>query len=264
MKKDKYIAMFMTTLMIAIPIGAVMILMVYAFGLMTIPDGKTTYDFIKDHGSLIAGLIGIVGVGILVFFQIKTHKEIIENSKNIVLLEKFESDKKQFFYDVKAFHACLSQVRRKKFSIDFNDIDLYTKTIDDFEKLSNILFGIDIFLKSHNIPKGYFDFIECFCSFYANIIYLDAYIIKYEPDVNKENLNAMNDLLFPEVKKSLSMLIKEYSVINGNRVISKPILDAFNEFLNIEQLDQLEERHFKNILKYLSYFSTDFIDKKIR
>lgn len=62
MKKEEYCSIFMTTLMIAIPVGAIIILIVYAFGIIAVPKDKTTYDFIKDHGSLIAGIIGIIGV----------------------------------------------------------------------------------------------------------------------------------------------------------------------------------------------------------
>ncbi|OYQ79074.1 hypothetical protein B9T12_04685 [Wohlfahrtiimonas chitiniclastica] len=93
MDKEKYIAIFMTTLMIALPIGAMMILIVYAFGIMAVPEHKTTYDFIKDHGSLTAGIISIVGVLILIWHQGKTTKEVIESNVRVMKNEALEIQK---------------------------------------------------------------------------------------------------------------------------------------------------------------------------
>lgn len=90
---ERHFSIFMTTLMIAIPVGAVIILIIYAFGFVAIPEEKTTYEFIKDHGSLIAGLIGFGGVAWLIINQNRETNKLIKSEYKKIKYEVFEKNK---------------------------------------------------------------------------------------------------------------------------------------------------------------------------
>lgn len=83
MKKEKYCSVFMTTLMISIPMGGVIALLIEIF------SDSGVYQILTDLGSFIAGVIGFVGIFILVWNQNKTTTFIIrsqdlEKSYNIL------------------------------------------------------------------------------------------------------------------------------------------------------------------------------------
>lgn len=87
MKKEERCSEFMSTLMVAIPVGAVVALIIEIF---------MTVDYFAEvstkHGSMIAGLLGILGVLILVRNQnietnrlIKSEYEVFEKNKEKAL-----------------------------------------------------------------------------------------------------------------------------------------------------------------------------------
>lgn len=118
MKKEECCSVFMTTLMIAIPIGAVIILIVYVFGIVAVPKDKTTYDFIKDHGSLIAGIFAVLAVVATITYQnINTTKQI--QAQNNLSTKNRVMDKQE---EVIVLLAASSKVLSKT-------IDGYGKTI---------------------------------------------------------------------------------------------------------------------------------------
>lgn len=76
-KKEEYCSIFMTTLMFVIPIGAIASLLIEIFGFVSIPKNKSAYDFIKDHGSLIAGLIALIAA----WWTIQTQYKLREKNR---------------------------------------------------------------------------------------------------------------------------------------------------------------------------------------
>lgn len=72
---------------------AVVFSILLVFLLSEIFGTKSIYDFLKDQGSLIAGIIGIIGVIAIIYFQIKTTKNLIESSKKILFLNNLSLTK---------------------------------------------------------------------------------------------------------------------------------------------------------------------------
>ncbi|WP_155964842.1 hypothetical protein [Wohlfahrtiimonas chitiniclastica] len=132
MKKEKYCSVLMTTLMIGIPLGAVLILIVYAFGFMTVPEGKSTYDFIVDHGSLMAGFMALIAA-IIAFYSQKqsTHKQI--DAQRYLALESLRISKIEELYSVvEGLRIKIILTRSDKVKDPVTDIDVF---IHDLSKV---------------------------------------------------------------------------------------------------------------------------------
>ncbi|MBS7837224.1 hypothetical protein [Wohlfahrtiimonas chitiniclastica] len=79
MKRENKSSIFLSVMAAVISICAVLLLVVAVLILISVPKNQGAYDFIKDHGSLIAGLVGFLGIFFLVKSQRNTTKSLIRS-----------------------------------------------------------------------------------------------------------------------------------------------------------------------------------------
>ncbi|OYQ84363.1 hypothetical protein B9T21_10160 [Wohlfahrtiimonas chitiniclastica] len=249
MDKEKYIAIFMTTLMIALPIGAVMTLIVYEFGVMAVPEHKTTYDFIKDHGSLIAGFIGLFGVGILVIVQMRTTMSIINSSREDVIVAIREKERSEFYKNIRSVHIKLGEMMNKNVgNLSLRD--------SDFNYLDELLDCILIFLKKNKLKHAYFTFLKDFLSLYQQKIYTS-----YSGGLDSEFVDSALKVLYDANICQLDKCLVEYNDIN-NSPLPPEIIDFFKNMKSTSYSD-VNEDFFRGIIFLLSTYYLFFIDKEI-
>lgn len=88
MKKDECISKFVASLIIAFPFMAMFAFLVELFGI------ETFIEISKNHGSLIAGIIGIIGVFILVWNQNKSTRQTVEATLKAIHVESKEIERR--------------------------------------------------------------------------------------------------------------------------------------------------------------------------
>lgn len=270
MKKEESCSVFMTTLMIAIPIGAVVAILLEIF----IPIGFGVIDYIAEvstkHGSTIAGLLGILGVFILVRNQNKTTKNLIKNSFDVLREERFLIDRG---------NARLSILRAKKdlnhsnhifnrgkfvWNSDVTNSDQYIKNIQLYilclKDINISIEQIHIFFSQHSIHKDYVKplYLIAFFENYLNVAYeilvygsagderdkpavnLDCYADYYADKIRSEIDQIIE--LYPELHKSKEELINAISLAAFPYILS--LSDALREISNwlldelIQELDR--------------------------
>lgn len=161
MKKEEYFSIFMTTLMIVIPIGAVIALLIEIFSISGI------YKALTDLGSFIAGIIGVIGVLFLVLNQNKTTEKTVNATLKAIHIESKEVEKRTNKENLVKVLQHISNINNLP---DKQDIQIeLNKAIDGFA-IFTIMNNIEI----NHIEKYRLSFINDILLFCQHLIKLDA------------------------------------------------------------------------------------------
>lgn len=137
MKKEECYSVFMTTLMIAIPVGAVIALLFEIF---------ITVDYFAEvstkHGSMIAGLLGILGVLILVWHQEKTTNKLIEAEREETDRELKKRDRIKYKDDAIRLYQAVINIYREINASSGGGYHKNAELMNAFRDVDVISFGI--------------------------------------------------------------------------------------------------------------------------
>lgn len=153
MKKNNFIlpAVFLLILLFlfVIPIGA--FLTSEIIGLKTTkPLGVWVYDFLKDHGSLVAGLISFGGVAWLIYNQKQETKKILENNFEVMRNEAFEARKLKSLEGSYAIREKFTSLYGDGSNNDFYFWNNPPQGQVNFDDIKKHLFFIESFLRRKN------------------------------------------------------------------------------------------------------------------
>lgn len=249
MKKESWSSIFLSVIAVIILICAALLLTLATLSFISAPKNQDVYDFIKDHGSLIAGLIGFGGVLVLVVVQMRTTKNIINSSRENVVLASREAESSAFYKNIRLINIKLSEIANKNIgnlslsNSDFNYLD---------EKLDDVL----IFLKKNKLKRAYFQFLKDFLSLYQQKIY-GSYDGELAPDLIDSTFKVLYDANIYQLDKCLI----EYSDIN-NSSLPQAAVDFFEE-IKKTSFDDIDEDFFRSVIFLLSTYSSCFIDNSI-
>ncbi len=154
MKKEEYFSIFMTTLIIVIPIGAVIALLIEIFSISGI------YKTLTDLGSFIAGIVGVIGVLILIWHQNKTTRQMIKSNMDVIKSEALESQKSKMIEHASNIGYKFGALR----NYGHNDFRIWSTTQPGrkfFEDIKPSLHLLDSFIHVNLNKKGINNLTEC-------------------------------------------------------------------------------------------------------
>lgn len=217
------------------------------------------YQLLKDQGSLIAGILGVLGVIILVIFQKISNREIIENSRELIILERREAEKNKFYLDLRDMERLLYMILYKINESPQNEIR--SKVYDDFE---DKLHGIMIFLKKYTKHYSFFELLREIAAYHRWVA-----IEKDDSDAVKYFWPDLTHIL--RCSKLFDQVIDDYLNINQKEDDHKRGWDD-----SCETIKKMREDFFDRTKKeftdielsvFLHYFYSEyksFIDKSVR
>lgn len=168
MKKDECISKFVASLIIAFPFMAIFAFLVELFGI------ETFIEISKNHGSLIAGLIGFGGVIWLIWNQNKETRKILDSNLIIIKNEAFEVKRARTLENAYAIKEKFTALNENDKNIDFHFWNKYSPGRYYFNDVKKNIFFIEDFLRGKNDFESYsLAAIKCFIQIYEDSCWLD-------------------------------------------------------------------------------------------
>lgn len=90
MKKENTSSIFLSVITVILLICAILLLMIAGLSFISAPKNQNAYDFIKDHGSFAAGILGFIGIFILVWSQSQSTKKTVSATLEAIKAESRE------------------------------------------------------------------------------------------------------------------------------------------------------------------------------
>lgn len=198
-------------------------------------SAKSIYDFLKDQGSLIAGIIGFSGVFIVIWNQNKTTKHIIKAN----YLEKAYSTLIQI-------NSCIDRMSRTSVEDD-NSLQILDELyIDGLEKISSLIIISQQLNATSNILLSYHNkFI---------VLHSLLYIEVSMATTNADNLDNT-------IKTSINSLANIKSVAEGHE---KTLIEKCTSYTGLDNSSQDDlHKWMQDILNATSYLLSDIrLDRK--
>lgn len=168
MKKDECCSVFITTLMIVIPIGAVVALLIEIFSINSI------YKMLTDLGSFIAGLLGFGGVIWLIWNQNKETRKILDSNLATMKNEAFEVKRAKSLDNAYAIKEKFTTLNENDKNIDFYYWNKNSPGHYYFNDIKKNIFFIEDFLRGKNDLESYsLAAIKCFIQIYEDSCWLN-------------------------------------------------------------------------------------------
>ena len=263
MKKEECCSIFMITLMIAIPIGAVLALIFDIFGLISISREKTVYLILQDHGSFLGALLGAVVLAITVYVTLASQ------TRNIERQMKFQDEQTKLQID--------AQSRQIQAQIDAeiaNNLD--NRSFYWFEQASDLMIDISELMR-RSIPLELSpvmvnDSYNLYLSKINRLINLDIQL-KIGENSEVRDYAKVTRLFFliracqseiitiDHCRSEISRDIQPYISTDTHNIIMQ-----CRELVKIGELKDLSEscRMLYQRSRYLNHSIADYIDEKMR
>ncbi|OYQ79154.1 hypothetical protein B9T11_07915 [Wohlfahrtiimonas chitiniclastica] len=164
--------------------------------------GKLLYDFLKDHGSLIAGIIGFIGIFILVWNQNKTTKKMlrsqdestkatVEATLKAILLESSAIEKRAHKMDIVKIISCKDEMHMTM--INNRGYLVYRDYQNNLYKIREVAKRLVFLIINKNNADRYKGllFINSFFIFYDELFKLSGRAFASQIDLDVVNVNDM-------------------------------------------------------------------------
>ncbi|MBS7819657.1 hypothetical protein, partial [Wohlfahrtiimonas chitiniclastica] len=197
------------------------------------------YDFLKDHGSLIAGIIGFIGIFILVWNQSKTTERLVESNKVLMKSEALEIQKTKAIESASRIGSKLEHISLPAagFSCAHSNFGVIF-----FDDISVDLYFLDTFLQN-NDPLFESGMVHCkaciddFVSLYkSSYTYGGVISNQYCQSLLNSLLCSLINLYSSNKVASCKGRNVVYTDWNGAELISSPLQlhDEFNTFNEVD------------------------------
>lgn len=220
MKKEECCSVFMTTLMIAVPVGSVIALLIEIFGINGI------YKVFTDLGSFIAGIIGFSGVIWLVLNQNKETKKILDSNMVLMRSEVLESQKIKATEHAASIGDKLSQLRRCSPAEFHNWVNDPSFGRYFFKEVKLFSYRLDAFIQNNGNSLELITCKECidnFIDLYEQPGFIGSYNHSYRPHQFSLLLGSlMNLYLIDGVAKQKGQFVIYTDWQTGNVLIHDP------------------------------------------
>lgn len=125
MKKEECISNFVASLIIAFPFMAMFAFLIEVFTI------ETFIEISKNHGSLVAGVLGVLGTIALVVIQIKLNRENIAKSRDLVHEERFEMERDRALNNIELINSYVTKTASAAMDPKLHKSDLFRMIIID-------------------------------------------------------------------------------------------------------------------------------------
>lgn len=171
---SKCTAVFLYLLGASIAICGILLLIIATLGFISAPKHQAFYNFIKDHGSLLAGMISFVGVIWLILSQKKETKKILDSNFKIMKNEAFEAKRIKSLEGGYAIREKITSLYGGGRNNDFYFWNKYPKGRSHFDAIEERIFFIEGFLRRRGERESYsLGAIKAFIKIYNDPCWLD-------------------------------------------------------------------------------------------
>lgn len=218
MKKENKSSIFLSVIAVIILICAALLLVIASLSFISAPKNQGYYDLIKDHGSLIAGVLAVIAAIITIIFHWFSTNKAIDSNNDISFQEKKINAQLQF----EVIWESLEIIKLNEWAISNQNREKLKENLSFNDVLSSIRY-LKVFVKtySENCNIVLLEFIESYIwMLKESVDYgLTADLI---PHVKKIRLDLIQ---VRPILNEISHSLREVVLSDGTRVIEKGYLD---------------------------------------